>query len=329
MKIAIVGAGAMGSIMGGLLKKGGAEVMLVDPFQAHMEAIAKKGLTLRYLNGTEETVNGIHTFAEAKEGEKADFIFVQVKGQFMTAAMENVVKLAKEDTVVAVLMNGWGAVDIAEQYYNPSRIVYGPPMYAGRIIEPGIVEAHAITPGVVSSVTSFASKTNDIACIEKVKEITKILKNIGIVLEYDKENTEIGIWTKIALNSIVNAGCGITRIVIKDWYAQQDAVELSIKLGEEVCRVANAMDIPVTMEMLHKFCVPYMIGDPETLPRALNSPHLPSMGVDMRNKKVTEVDFINGAIVREGKRRGIGVPYNETFYHLVKIMENTYDKQVF
>ncbi len=329
MKIAIVGAGAMGSIMGGLLKKSGAEVVLVDPFVAHMEKIKETGLTLRYLDGTEEAVGRIDTAVDAQGLDKADFIFVQVKGQFMHGAMENVKKLAKEDTVVAVLMNGWGAVDIAEQYFDPQRIVYGPPMYAGKIIEPGIVEVQAIMPNTVSTVTSFASKTNHPLCIEKVGEITNLLKKSNINLPYDKENTEVGIWTKIALNSIVNAGCSITRIVIKDWYAQQDAVELSMKLGEEVCRVANAMQIPVSMEMLHKFCVPYTIGDPETLPLTLNSPHLPSMGVDMRNKKITEVDFINGAVVREGKKRGVSVPYNETFYHLVKIIENTYDKQVF
>ena len=110
MKYAVIGAGAMGSVLGSGLALGGGDVWFVDPFAAHMQAIQEKGLDFDF-NGIPHNLKQIHAVTTAADvGCKVDMILLMVKGIYTQSAIENIKILAGENTMILSLQNGLGNI---------------------------------------------------------------------------------------------------------------------------------------------------------------------------------------------------------------------------
>ena len=135
MRICFIGAGALGSTIGGTLARGGAEVWLIDPFQAHVDAINAGGL--RMLEGGTETVVKVNACTSATQvGVEADLVIVLVKSYHTRDAIRAAAPIIGPRTVVMSLQNGLGHEDILSEEVGRDRVMAGKTYVGGVLLGP-------------------------------------------------------------------------------------------------------------------------------------------------------------------------------------------------
>ena len=313
MKIAILGAGRMGSLIGGFATKGGAECYMVDPWQDHVDAINNNGLVV-YNNDDEPFTVPCKAYTKADQiGEKMDFIIVLVMGSKTREAVEAAMCLADENTYCLTLQNGLGNVEVIEEFFPKEKICYGFVPYGGTVMGPGKVKT-LVSPTAESY---FASAVYE-EPTDKMKEFAQIMCSTGLSFTADKKShVDSEIWFKISKNCAGNAVCGICRLPLGPFFNNEAAHSIENTLLYEVYAVAAAQGIHVAKYDMAK-------GLPETNPMYL---HLPSTAQDMKAKRITEIDNLNGAVARLGDKYGIPTPYNHMITAMVKLIEQNYDLQ--
>ena len=140
MRVAVVGAGAMGGILGAALAEGGAEVTLVDVAAAVVEQINEHGVAIER-GGVERIVRVPATVDPAEVGV-ADLVILFVKCYHSEAAASLAEPLVGPDTVVATLQNGWGNGDVLARHFQPSQVVIGVTYHSGTLAGTGEGAAH-------------------------------------------------------------------------------------------------------------------------------------------------------------------------------------------
>ncbi|NLL51053.1 MAG: 2-dehydropantoate 2-reductase [Eubacteriaceae bacterium] len=310
MKVAVLGAGAMGSFIGAHMQKGGADVILVDPFKAHMEKIAKEGLTMQVGENTE--VIPMKAVLTPEEAGNVDVVVVLVKGLYTRSALEGATALFGPDTVAVSFQNGVGNVDIMKEFLPDEKIGYGTLNISSFLREPGSIYGN---PGMGVAI-HFCNETKTKTPIWQ--EIEDALNKGGLVTEFSDATNEF-IWKKLLVNSCVNLTCGITRINMGQLWDHPDGAALEEAIARELVAVAQAKGINITFDEAWGAYVN------ELLPKTRD--HYPSATQDIMNKRLTEVDFLNGAVVRGGIETGIPTPVNDVIVKISHILQDTYDVQ--
>lgn len=311
MRITIIGAGVMGSLIGAMLVKTGSKVWLVDKNEKITEAIQKNGLKVT-VNGRDEQIqiNAVQSTQEIKQ--KMDVIIFLVKGCHTEAAAESAQCLADENTYVMTLQNGIGNVDILTKYFDKDKILYGIIEFAGKMLAPG----HVLGLIGENSKICFGSTTKKIN--EDMRKIEGLLKKSGIKVIL-REDIDSEVWIKLRNNS-TNVVFGLLRLSMGQALSVEGTVEVMQMVRSEVLEVAKAKGIQFAEEDLS-------INKGKTPINPELYAHLPSTAQDMKNKSITEVEFINGAIYKEGLKVGVSTPYNELLYKMIKVIEKTYEMQ--
>jgi 2-dehydropantoate 2-reductase len=312
MKIAVIGAGAMGSILGGRLSADGNDVWLVDVFKEHIDAINKNGLRIK--KGDHEDRITVKAVTDANKVEVQsgypDLVLIFVKGIYTEDAIQSAQKLIGTDTYVLTLQNGVGNADILAKYVPAERVVLGTTLSAGGMIEPGYV--------LDSSPNNFTQIMPLKGDVSGVAKIASALSSAGWQTEATLD-AELAIWNKLAVNCCTNACCTITRLSCGQVCEPPFGRNLLTDVIKEVCAVANAKGLSMDWKKVsdHFFDV------------YSNSPHYPSMLQDAKKKAKTEVEMITGALVREGDRLGVPVPVNRTIYNLISMISGHYNEQLY
>ena len=317
LKIAVIGAGAMGSMLGASLTAGGADVTLIVRRPEVCEALNKKGLTIKQYAGNEPTELHIPVKAALKTDGLGvmDAVLVMVKGPDTEAAMLSALPLIDEHTRVITLQNGIGNTEIIEKTVAPQNVFYG------CLNLSAIVEA----PGVLTG-SAFGKVNVYLGAVEKGEAQKAFGESLcalfarGMLRAEYTENIDYEVWSKLLINIAVNASCGLVRLRGGEAGEDQNFVMLAVDMVKEAIDVAKACGVELD---LGTFLT-------RTLPSARkhSGAHYPSMAQDMLIAKVpTEIDFINGAVERLGERFGIPTPVNTTVCRLVRTIEHNYDKQ--
>ena len=159
MRICFIGAGALGSTIGGTLARGGAEVWLIDPFQEHANAISAHGL--RILEGGAENVVRVTACTAASEvGVVADLVIILVKSYHTRDAIRAAAAIIGPQTVVMSLQNGLGHEDILSEEVGRDRVMAGKTYVGGVLLGPGRVRSgQACRGSVIEIFTPAASAT--------------------------------------------------------------------------------------------------------------------------------------------------------------------------
>lgn len=313
MKIAIIGAGAMGSTVGGHLSRTGAEIYFVDPFQEHVDAINEKGLIYE-VNGTEYTAK-IKAYTSADQlGEKMDAMIFLVKGLYTKGAALGAKCLAYERTVILTVQNGMGNVEILSEVFGGDKIMSGLIEFGGKMVEPGHVSA------LISPTSRVMIGAANRKITPEMKEFAEYFVKAGFQFSLEADIAPL-LWYKMTKNCSGNPVCGIVRLPLGPYHAAEEGGDIADKVADEVRSVAAAMGIQVPPEPVKKG------GQKGISPESPMYNHLPSTAQDMYRKKKTEIDFLNGAVVRYGEKYQVPTPYNRLITDLVKIIENNYDNQ--
>jgi 2-dehydropantoate 2-reductase len=302
MKIAILGAGAMGSIFGGRLSRRH-EVWLIDIWQEHVAAINTVGLQIEADGQTYR----FHPRAvtNAQSVGPADLVIVFVKSIDTAAALSQNNELFQPRTMVLTLQNGWGNAEDISEYVSEANLYLGTTAHGGNVLGPGQV-CHAGQGKTFIGVRSGPPG--------RARVIADILTESGFETNVT-DNVTAMIWKKLLINVAINPLTALLNVrngYLVECEATQEAMANLIR---EAVTVANTAGIG--------FDTAAMIKEVKEVAR-LTGANRSSMLQDVTKKRQTEIDRINGAIVAKGKEVGIATPYNTMALQLIKAMEGTY-----
>ncbi len=314
MKAAVIGAGIMGATIGTYLTDGGAEVYLVDPFRAHVDAINEKGLDIigydKNVTPFEKNYRIKAFYSPDLIGETVDYVIYCVKMMHMDAAIESAKCISDEHTLQISLLNGVGSAEKLLEVYPPERVVYGVVSSGGAVLEPGKVDRN-FRPGFSFMSVGPASKSR----CEALEKIKAVLDGTDCTFNIYEDIDPI-VWEKMIKNCTGNAICSVARLTLGRLYNDDNGAELSELVEKEVRAVAEAQGI-------HVGPTPRMKGK---LPP--DFPHVPSTAQDVIAKKQTEIDTINGAVSRLGRKYGVPTPVCDTLTMLIKLIQANYDAMI-
>src|SRR5687767_2472318 len=185
MKIAVIGAGAMGSVMGGLLAKAGNEVALVDVWREAIEAINKNGLRIN------DEVVKVHATDKPAEVGIVDLVLVFVKCYHTETAVRNALSMIGPETAVLSLQNGWGNGPRIVKIVGEEKLLLGVCYHSATVAGPG----HVLHVG---KGMTFMGEVNG-KLTKRLTQVAETFKQAGIeVTPTDQVLKEI--WSKLALN---------------------------------------------------------------------------------------------------------------------------------
>ncbi|MGC2874055.1 ketopantoate reductase C-terminal domain-containing protein [Ihubacter sp. mB4P-1] len=220
-----------------------------------------------------------------------------------------------ESALVLSLQNGLGNADILMGHFPKEQIGYSVVAYGGSRTAAGEIYTHASVGNLHLAVTAYASSQR-----EKLCEMAQHLKAVQFHMEcYTPERLDKVLWTKLTTNCVLNGACAICQCTDDALFSCKEGVDLAKLIVSENCAVARALGIdltPADIPMVYY----------EVMPRKQEGyRHFPSMAVDVQNHRKTEIDFINGAVVRAGENAGIPTPYNRMILLLMRVVEENYD----
>ena len=320
MKIAVLGAGAMGSMLGAYLQLGGADVTLLVRRKELADKLAKPGIVMRSYtgeNGEKSETDPIPMKAACScEGlEKQDAVLIMVKGCETKSALEGAASIIGENTKIITLQNGIGNTDIIAESVTKDNIYYGCVNMSAIMSAPAVLDTGLF--GDVNVV--FGSVTKGEEQKKFGDELAGIFNASGIKAAYT-EDIDTEVWYKLLVNIAVNAGCGLVRLRGGEAGNDQDFTLLAVDMLKEAIAVGASCGVNLDFNYFMTHILP--------VARKTSGLHYPSMAQDMLMKKApTEIEFINGAVERLGKKAGIPTPVNTTVSRLVRTIERNYDKQ--
>lgn len=311
MRIAVVGSGALGSLFGGKLANQGNDVIFYDTWKDQVEAINKNGITIidPYSEITIMPSKVTSTFDELRE---RDLIFIFVKAYDNLKVLPEVQKILSKNTRVITLQNGLGNAETVASYVGTKNTIVGVTYQGGTLIKPGVMEHKAF------GVTNIANYER--CCDDFLIRVEYIFNQAGFETKISEDMESI-IWNKLVHNIACNAYTAIVRIRARDAISSEAGKEIVRMVTDEVLSIAARKGIRLKWENPVKE-IPEIINGkmPETISSMLS---------DVLKKRRTEIDVLNGAIVREGRSLGIPVPANEIITNLIKVIESNYDKMLF
>jgi 2-dehydropantoate 2-reductase len=302
MKVAVMGAGAMGSIFGAGFLEGGHETVLVDVARPLVDKINADGLTIVAKDGGERTVPIRSTDDPASVG-RCDLVVFFVKCYHTSSAAETARPLVDGETVVASLQNGWGNGDVLARAYDSAQIAVGVTYHSATVVEPGKVAHPGVGPTYIGSHADGAGGSATVG---------QALATSGFEVHPSPRIRE-EIWKKLILNAATLPTASLTGMNAGALTAQGPMKELVSELAREAVAVARAQGLEIDeqerVDFIHAL-----------LEKA--GPAKASMLQDFEAGRQTEVDVINGAVVRAGEETGTPTPLNRAFVSLIKGWES-------
>lgn len=300
MRIAVIGAGAMGSIYGGHLSQQN-EVILVDTNQQVVEQINKNGLLVDE-NGTTVCYQP-KALCDTSEEKPVDLVILFVKALFSRAALENNSALIGPDTRLMTLQNGAGHEDLLKEFVSEDRVIIGTTEDNGAVLGLGHVRRGG------TGVTNVGMLTEDRdGFLDRLKENFDSC-GFGVRIH---ENIQYLIWDKLFTNVSLSALTGILQVDMGYIAADEYAWKLCCQLIHETILTAAAAGLEFDEEAVKE----------KVRKTSLNNPQgCTSIRADLRDGRRTEVDTISGAVVRAASRYGVDVPGHTFVVNLVHGME--------
>ena len=305
-RIAVVGAGAMGSLFGGLLCEGGLDVTLIDVWKEHIDKIRKDGLKMTGYGG--DRMIKIKATLDSKEAGKMDVVIIQPKARHTPAAAQNAMPLLDFHTVVVSFQNGVGKEETIGGIVGMEHVIAGTTAQGANILEPGVVRNAGNLPTKIGELDGRLS--------ERVRKIADTFTKAGLQTTAS-ENIQLDIWKKLMANVAINPISGLCNFTVGEILDIPEVKEVIFEALDEAAKVANAAGVKLESNEAKEVLL-QITGKEGT--RTNRS----GMLVDVLNERKTEIDVINGAIVRLGKKYGIPTPVNKTLVAAVKGLERNF-----
>jgi len=309
MKIAILGSGALGCTFGAALTEAGHETWLLGRSAAHTEAMRQNGLQVEDANGTRRVA--VHATNLPAEAGPADLVVVLVKSMQTESAMRGALALVGPETSVMSLQNGLGHEDILGQIVGPEHVLAGKTYVGGVLLGPG-----RILSGIRGKPTLIGELDGQIT--PRVQRIAEAFNEAGLATTIS-DNIIGTIWDKLLINVATGALSAITRLTYGQLYDEPLLKATAVAAVAQAMEGAHAMDIRLSIAQPDQAWTMASEGLPDGFKA--------SMLQSLEKGSVTEVDFVNGSVVRYGASAGIATPVNVTLVACLKGVERAMKDQ--
>ncbi|MGB3909781.1 MAG: 2-dehydropantoate 2-reductase [Pseudolysinimonas sp.] len=301
MRIVVFGAGAMGGALGARLIEAGHDVMLVDIDRARVSAINRDGVRLEE-DGSERVVK-VPATAEIAEVGEAELAIVFVKSQFSGDVARAAKPLAEAGTVFLTLQNGLGNAEAIAAEVGAAQVLAGVTYDSAILDDDGLVRLTNKGATYVGELEGLAS--------ERVDGVIAAFRDAGMDAHPTDDAAGL-LWGKALVNCVFNATCAITGFRSGEIGEFPLALEWAERVAAETASVAAANGITL----------PYEDAVERVRTVAKNAgASKPSMLQDVEKGRITEVEHINGAVARAGRRVGVPTPYNDALTTLVGMID--------
>jgi len=302
MKIAVVGAGAMGSIFGARFAQAGHETVLVDVAEPLVDTINAEGVTV--VRGDEETTTVVPATTDPSSVGPVDVVVFFTKCYHTSGAAESARPLVGPDTVIASLQNGWGNGDVLAAVYPAEQIAVGVTYNSGLVLAPGRVIHPAEQPTLVGPFSD--GQTSGAERLAQALRDADFVATVATPVRPE-------IWKKLILNAATLPTAALTGMNAGALTSCADTHELVSETAREAAAVARSLgyeiDAQERVDAIHGLL-------------AKAGPSKASMLQDFEAGRRTEIDVINGAVVKAADETGVAVPLNRAFVQLVKGWES-------
>jgi 2-dehydropantoate 2-reductase len=310
-RICVVGAGAIGSLLIGHLGSV-VETTVLTRREEHAESLNKQGLRVSGKSELQTTVTASTNPAELGD---IDLVIIATKALAVEASSKMIAGHFPNAHVL-MIQNGLGCEEMAHKYGDW-------PIISGVTFMSGTRHSDTHVEYELDTATWLGPWAETNAQYKDVQQIEALINKSGLIAEA-YEDLLPHQWSKLIFNSAVNSIAAVTGLPHAKPFAVQDNLEdlgnLVFDMMNEAKQIAAARGVILADD-------PWLMNVNAVNKGSTSGEdyaHVPSMLDDVRNKRLTEVDWITGSIVREAKKAGVPAPYHETLYRLVKAFESSW-----
>ncbi|MCY8807487.1 2-dehydropantoate 2-reductase [Bacillus atrophaeus] len=321
MRIAVLGAGSLGTIVGAYLAAGGMDVELIDTYQAHVDALNHKGAKVI---GTTDFQAKVKAITPENKSGKYDLVLLLTKQLYNDSVLQELLPFLGADSIVCSLQNGIPEEKVAS-IVGRERTIAGSVEFGATFIEPGV-------SCLTTEYTHFKKYAFQIG--ELNGEITERIQRIKSILDlvggtHISDNLVGTKWSKLLINNAFSGLSAALNGKYGDILDNEIGIVSAVHIADETIKVGHAngvtfakmggLDIE-SLELTSGNDLPDRI---QTFRAAMESSRLlkASMLQDIEKKRKTEIDYINGVVPRLAEGTGISTPYNDMVVKLVKTAE--------
>lgn len=308
MKIVIAGPGAIGSLFASYLAKSKQEIWLLDKDKARAERLNQKGIEIDGVSGSWRA--RVKVSANPEEVGKSDVLLVCVKSYDTKGLINYIRPIIDINCSVLTLQNGIGNVEIISELLRGKSVFAGITSQGANLVEPGRLKHAGFGETVIGSL--------DGKLTSQLREIRQLFNEVGIPTRLSRDIKGV-LWSKLIINVGINALTAITRLRNGQLLEFEGTRVIMRQAVSEASKVAKRKRIKLQFD------------DSLTKVEAVCSAtanNISSMLADVLKKKRTEIDFINGVIIRQAQSLGIPVPVNCLLVDLVKTIESSYGLRI-
>ena len=307
-KVAVLGAGAMGCLFGGLMAEKGLDVVLIDVWKDHVDAINKNGLKMDGHGG--DRFIKIKATTDPSTLNPVDAIIIMCKATALEKALTTSKNIIGDKTMLMSFQNGIGHEAIMQEIAGKNKVLGGTTTQASNIVGPGHIKNHGSLPSWIGEYEGgMSDRVSDLA-------ETFTAHNLETIAVADIKKRK---WMKLFALTAIGPLSSVFDLHHTDLYITNKNQKVSRNLGKQIIletrAVAKADGVNVTedecLEMFNK-----IVDSKQT--------NKSSMCFDILNKRKTEIEFINGAVAKIGKSHGIKTPMNDLMYNMIMVKEGMY-----
>ena len=311
MRVLVVGAGALGSVFGCLLRDTGHEVGLLEP-SSRLDDISELGLSVSGLFGEHHCSDfALYSSHLDVPTGYCDLFLITVKSFHTLEAVKQIAPRVGENALVLSLQNGLGNYEAIRDEVGEERTLAGRVIFGARMAD----RAHAEVT-VFAEPVMIGSPTNAVD-MDRIDEITQAFSAAGIPTQITTEITKF-IWSKMLYNCALNPLSALQNVPYGKLLESEETRGTMRKIVGEIFAVARAQGIGLFWERPEEY-IELLFGRliPDT------AAHFASMAQDLQAGRKTEIEALNGAIVRLGKEAGVDCPANAALSELVRAAESS------
>ncbi|NOZ84640.1 MAG: 2-dehydropantoate 2-reductase [Epsilonproteobacteria bacterium] len=306
MRVAIVGSGALGATFGVLLQEANCDVTLIDIDKNKVARINNYGITLHMPDGSYKH-QWVKATTEPEKLEKFDIVQISVKGYATEAAAKTAAKIINGNSYVLSVQNGLGNLETIAKIVGKERVVGGVTAHSAMPLD----DCHIRYTGGIGGVWlgTLDGRKPDTT----FKKMIDFLNQAGFTVKLIEGNIEVPIWRKLIANVACNAVAGFTGFTGEKILECEPAKELIKLLAEETAMVARKKGLEFEeLKSPGEFSLKALAGVKD---------NKISMLQDIEAERRTEIDTLNGYIVKIGKQLKVKTPYNHAVTLIIKALE--------
>jgi len=300
VKIAVMGAGAVGGYFGALLHRGGLDVTLIARGR-HLEAIKAHGLRIKSTQG--DLTVPAKAVGDPRAVGPVDLILFCVKSYDTESAARQCLPIVQESTAILCLQNGVDNEEKIAMVAGGEKVLGGVAYIGAGVSEPGVV-VHTAEGRIV-----FGEMRGGVS--ERVRRLEQIFRDAGFPAEVSS-NIQAILWGKLCWNAAFNALNTLVGGDVRVLVERPETRTLARQVMEEVRAVANANNVPLSEDLAER-----LLTWTDTAAGAMKT----STRQDLEAGKRLEVEALNGAVVRKGEAAGVPTPFNFALYALLKAID--------